>query len=433
MREISLQTRVSRLLIVFGLLVTLLVALVSVYVNERLERSVWHALLSAQAKPVETSDAATNAAADHGELRVYDAVGDTSQAQVPPQLRDLPAGFHDEVEFDGREHSVLVTDVDGNRRLLTYDTSINEGLEQSTWNLMLLFGAALAVGIWVTARFVAARAARSVLDLAAAVRGLPAQDHIPKLSHAYAVTEVSEIAVSINGLLDRIQGFVDREREFINAVSHELTTPIAVIAGATDVLTTMQRVPAECLPALRRIDATTRSMNDILKALLFLAREPRRAQRGDETCRLDQLLTELIELHGNDFPERRAALHVGVLQPVVVAVAPAPATIVLGNVIRNALQHSLAETIEIRLESDQFIVQDNGRGMSPEAISRAYSQRARAGTGDGGGLGLSIVQRVCSHLGWGFSIASFDAGGTVIRVELRDTVVNPRVMPASDA
>jgi len=427
MREVSLQTRVSRLLIVFGLLVTLVVALVSVYVNERLERSVWHALLSAEAKPDDTSDAA---GADHGELRVYEVGGDTTGQPAPPALRDLPPGFHDEVDFDGRELAVLVTDVDGKRRILTYDTSINEGLEQSTWNVMLLFGAALAIGIWVTARLVAARAARSVLDLAAAVRGLPAQDHIPKLGSAYAVKEVSEIAASVNGLLDRIQGFVEREREFINVVSHELTTPIAIITGAADVLTTRQGIPAECLPALRRIDTTARSMNDILKALLILAREPRRAQRGDETCDVDELVNELVELHGNEFPERRAALRVGVLQPVVVSVAPGPATIVIGNLIRNALQHSSADTIEIRLESNRFIVQDNGRGMSPDVISQTYSQRARVGAGHGSGLGLSIVQRVCSHLGWGFSIASFDAGGTVITVDFGATVMDARVMPA---
>jgi len=430
--EISLLTRVSRLLIVFGLSITVAVALVSAFVNERLERSVWHALLSTQAKQLQPPDGVAAAeSADHGQLRLYRPTGDAADAdRVPVQLRDLGPGFHDEIVFDGREHAVLVTDEGGQRRFLAYDTSINEGLEQSTWNLMLLVGLILAAGIWVTARVVATRTAQSVLDLAAAVRGLPAQDQIPKLGKAYPVKEVSDIAASIDGLLDRIQGFVEREREFVNAVSHELTTPIAVIAGAADVLMTMPRLPAECQPALRRINATTRSMHDILRALLFLAREPQQATRSDETCRVDQLLAELIEAQCADFPERRGALRIAATQTVVVAVAPGPATIVLGNLIRNALQHSLADTIEVRLESDRFIVRDNGRGMSADAVSRAYSKRARAGSTDtGGGLGLSIVQRVCSHLGWRLEIASFDAGGTVITVEFGETVANARGTP----
>lgn len=58
-------------------------------------------------------------------------------------------------------------------------------------------------------------------------------------------------------------------------------------------------------------------------------------------------------------------------------------------------------------------------------MSRAYAKRVRAGSADtAGGLGLSIVQRVCSHLGWRFNIGAFDAGGTVITVEFGATVMN---------
>lgn len=423
MHEISLRTRVSRLLIVFGLSITLVVALVSGYINERLERSVWHALLSTEASRLQSADSPGAAESqEHGQLHVY--ADDTEGGPVPVELRDLKPGFHDDVSFGGSEHAVLAVSDRGQRRFLTYDTTINERVEQSTWNVMLLFGALLAAGIWVTARVVAARTAHAVLDLAAAVRGLPAQDRIPKLDKAYPVKEVAEIAKSIDGLLDRIQGFIDRERAFVNALSHELTTPIAVIAGAVDVLTTMPRLPAECQPPLRRIDATARSMNDILKALLFLAREPRRVSSGGELTHVDRLLEELIDSECVDFPERRDALRIVATQPVVVHVAAGPATIVLGNLIRNALQHSLADTIEIRLESDRVIVQDNGRGMSADAISRAYSQRARAGSANsGGGLGLSIVQRVCAHIGWHLAIGTFDGGGTVITVEFGATVL----------
>ena len=155
-------------------------------------------------------------------------------------------------------------------------------------------------------------------------------------------------------------------------------------------------------------------MNDILKALLFLAREPRREAPDDERCRLDELLAELIESQPRDFTARaHQALRVVASEPVVAAVAPGPATIVLGNLIRNALQHSLADTIEIRLEADRFILRDNGRGMSrggdQPRVFRARSRRA--GVMRRGGLGLSIVQRVCTHIGWRLGIDSALDGG----------------------
>jgi signal transduction histidine kinase len=86
----------------------------------------------------------------------------------------------------------------------------------------------------------------------------------------------------------------------------------------------------------------------------------------------------------------------------------------------------LADTIEVWLKSDRFILRDNGRGMSAEAISRAYAQRVRAASSEtGGGLGLSIVHRVCTHIGWRLVIeSSSGGGGTSITVEFGATVVD---------
>jgi signal transduction histidine kinase len=429
MREVSLRAHVSRLLMVFGLAVTVSVALVSVFVNERLERSVWHTILSTEANQMQAVGGFdANESRNLGELRVYSLAAQSSDsAAVPWPLHDLAPGYHDGVDFDGSEHAVLVVDDGAKRRFLTYDTRGNEGLEQSTWNVMLLLSLMLGLGTWIIARVVAARAADSVLDLAAAVRGLPTHDRIPKLQKSYPVREVADIAASIDGLLDRIQGFVARERAFANALSHELTTPIAVIAGAVDVLKTRPNLPSACQPPLLRIEATARSMNDILKALLFLAREPEHPPSSDvEATNLCPLLTELIESYAAQFQDQAGRLHIVSAQAAFVAVPVSAATIVLGNLIRNALQHSLADSIEVWLKPDRFILRDNGRGMSAEAISRAYSERVRAGSPDaGGGLGLNIVQRVCNHIGWRFSIESAgEGGGTSITVEFGATVAS---------
>ncbi len=444
MREISLQTRVSRLLVAFGLGITLAVVLVGAYVNERLERSVWHAMLSSVASELITTELptmhlpttqgrrATAASSAHttGLLSVYSSGRPSASADdLPAPLAALKPGFHDGVMLDGHQHAVLVVDAGDERRYLSYDTSINEAVEQSVWNQVMAFGALLAILIWLVARFVAARAADSVLDLAASVRGLAAADRVPKLDKTYPVAEVSDIAASIDGLLERIGGFVERERAFINAVSHELTTPIAVISGAVDVLQNGPALPAQSAAPLQRIAATTHSMNDVLKALLFLAREPHPVpSTASEPWRLDRLLIQLVESHATDYPERGQSLRLVSVEPVSVEVPQTAALIVLNNLIRNALQHSMADSIEIRLDADRIVVCDNGRGMTAEAISRAYSQRARAGAADtGGGLGLSIVQRVCSHIGWQLTIESSDGSGTLITVALgAGTVPAPR-------
>ena len=74
MREISLRAHVSRLLLAFGLVITLAVASVSVFVNERLERSVWHAVLSSEANQMQLQgDFDAREVHGTGELRVLRA------------------------------------------------------------------------------------------------------------------------------------------------------------------------------------------------------------------------------------------------------------------------------------------------------------------------------------------------------------------------
>ncbi|MBA1392811.1 HAMP domain-containing protein, partial [Lactobacillus sp. XV13L] len=48
--------------------------------------------------------------------------------------------------------------------------------------------------------------------------------------------ELQELAVSFNQMLDRMQGYIDQQKEFVGDVSHELRTPVAVIEGHLNML-----------------------------------------------------------------------------------------------------------------------------------------------------------------------------------------------------
>src|SRR5690606_33694154 len=48
--------------------------------------------------------------------------------------------------------------------------------------------------------------------------------------------EIAIIADAVNDYLQRIDAYVERERAFINMASHELRTPIAIAAGAAEVV-----------------------------------------------------------------------------------------------------------------------------------------------------------------------------------------------------
>jgi signal transduction histidine kinase len=79
---------------------------------------------------------------------------------------------------------------------------------------------------------------------------------------------------------------------------------------------------------------------------------------------------------------------------------------VAGNLIRNAQEHSVGRRIEVRLEDDRLIVEDDGVGISGARTAPP-----------GRGVGLSLVQRLCTRFNWGLHIDSRPGEGT--RVEWR--------------
>lgn len=48
--------------------------------------------------------------------------------------------------------------------------------------------------------------------------------------------ELEELATSINQMLDRMQGYIEQQKQFVGDVSHELRTPVAVIEGHLNLL-----------------------------------------------------------------------------------------------------------------------------------------------------------------------------------------------------
>ncbi len=70
--------------------------------------------------------------------------------------------------------------------------------------------------------------------------------------------------------------------------------------------------------------------------------------------------------------------------------------------MRNALHYTQSGHVALTLSADGFVVEDSGIGIPAEfqdAVFQAFQRGAQAG-GEGKGVGLSLVQRICHLQGW---------------------------------
>lgn len=412
-----------RLLIGLFAYVALLSAAVGVHgwiVNERAEHLVWTTLLDSELDFV-LERLAREPGYRWGNTRSLAYYDSHDAGGLPDALRNVPTGVHDEVMLDGLPKVVLLRDVGDRRVGLALDIAEFEqremdlgiGVLGSALMMIALLGIAVALA--------ANRLVRPVTELATQIGRLRPDATGQRITVAgESNAEIESITTVLNDYLQRHERFVERERAFIDSASHELRTPISVIAGASAIaLQSSADVPA-IHGQLLRIQRTSREIEQLINLLLVLAKDPARLARAHDRVSLADLLPEIIEDHR--YLTRDKDLSITLVasgdQEVVAPLAIVQSAI--GNLLRNAIENSDRGTITVSLRSPATVViEDPGHGMSPEEIAAVYARLARGSSRDGTGIGLSFLSRLCEHLDWKLDIASTQGRGTIATLAMR--------------
>lgn len=413
----SLRRRLVQGLLAYAVLVSIAIYAYGFVVNEQAERVLWTALLESefdhildyhQQRPDEHW-------ADTETMHLY---GDESSAPLPRVLRDVAPGLYDEVVFADKRWVVLVRDVEGQRWALALDIEDLERREvyvaASVIAAMVLMVAVLGLAIgWGMDRLM-----RPLRSFAASLVALNPERLGERIRlDENASTELAVIADALNDFIARHERHVERERAFIDSVSHELRTPIAVMAGAAELVGQQSGVPEATRQQLARIRRTGHDIERLIALLLVLAKDPARLARSNDRIALDQLLPEIVDDYRAMAASKGLRL---VLEEVRACNIVAPLQVVqaaIGNLLRNAIENSDSGDVLIALDAGGSVrIDDPGRGMSPEEISRLYARMVRGDGREGGGIGLDLIARLCEHLGWQLKFESHRGDGTRTRL-----------------
>ena len=425
MSRTTLRSRIAVSLFAYSLVLAVAVLSVGYLVNEDVETVIWAAILEPAMDRHLAEEGRLAEPGRAGRIGTYSTrISDPWPDAMPVDLRGLTPGFHDEIWVAGREVAVLAREGSGWRDFVVVDITDLESSERSFVGL-LLGGALLATLLLVlTVHWFAGRLVRPVTQLARAVDELdPSVGGLRMPIPLAAADEVTVIGGAINRLLDRINGYVNRERKFIHTVSHELRTPIAVIAGAADVAATEATMPASAMKPLQRIRRATREIDHLIATLLILAKSPERLLEGATTFRLDELVREVVSDHEHLTRARSLELVADALEPVQLHTSERIAQIAISNLVRNAIEHSDMGVIRVSVSAAGVVaIQDPGHGMAADDISRLFTALARRGDDAvSHGIGLELIARICEHIGWTLDLQTQDQGTRAV-LDLRGSI-----------
>ncbi|SDX69834.1 Signal transduction histidine kinase [Lysobacter enzymogenes] len=405
----SLRQRILLGLFGYTALLSIAVVVQGFFVNEHAEHLVWTSLMNTEMDYfIERSRGDPDYRwSDTQALSLYD-----SATRPPPrELATLPPGVHDEVVVAGVEYVTLVRDVDGRRLILALDI---DDMEHREFDLALTIAASAITTLLLLCAVIGwgvHRLVRPLTNMAQRIGGLRPDRSGQRVDVPdSASSELVVIADAVNDYLQRNDRYVERERAFIDSASHELRTPISVIAGAAEIALDHNELPAGTRHQLNRIRRTSRDVEQLISLLLVLAKDPKRLSANSDRVALDHLLPEIVEDHRHLTRDKDLTLAIAPLPPCEI-LAPLPIVqAAIGNLLRNAIENSDRGEIAIRLLGDATVViEDPGHGMTPEEISAIYARVARGGR-EGGGIGLDLISRLCEHLGWSLRFDKAERG-----------------------
>jgi signal transduction histidine kinase len=336
--------------------------------------------------------------------------------QEQPEWYGLPDGIHtiNGTNPDGSPFSykLAVRKTPEAWFFLAYDMTQSKRGEKQFNNALIgvvaVFTAlSLLVGWWAASRVMS-----PVTELAQRLRTSGRSSQPEALATHFADDEVGQLAGALDDYATRLTEVVQRDREFNADVSHELRTPLAVIKGAVELLLTRPDVDDKTRARLQRIQRAEQQCTDLISALLLLSRN----ERGHGAADVARIAEKLLDAHRAQLGGKPLQLRMEGERGLVVDAPEAAVAVALGNLIGNAVKYTAQGEVVVRLLPDAAQVVDSGPGLTPEDAARLF-ERGYRGThaehSQGGGIGLSIVRRLCALYGWRVRVVPGDERGVV--------------------
>jgi signal transduction histidine kinase len=237
--------------------------------------------------------------------------------------------------------------------------------------------------------------------------------------------EIAQVADALNDMRTRIRDLIADRTRMLAAISHDLRTPL-----------TRMRLRAERVtdPPLR--EGMLKDLISVSRMLDETLRYLREDGKSEPMSRVD--LPSLLQTVCSDFADVGHDVAYNGPGRLPWTLRPRSLTRAIVNIVDNSVKHGSRKTIRLRDEKAAAVtieVADHGPGIPAELRGRVFepffkADEARAESGGGFGLGLSIAQEIVKRHGGEINLAQAKPTGLFVQIVL--PAQNETPSPASE-
>ena len=284
------------------------------------------------------------------------------------------------------------------------------------WLLLVLFG--FGIVFFTTRRMLTH--VRRISEAASRIGHSDLNTRVPTTERN---DEVAQLALTLNGMLDRIESSMHQLHTITDSLAHDLRSPLTAIRGKLEMSLSAATQIEQNEPIVSAIEELDR-LTDFLNKSLDVAEAKADALRLSRTeLDLDELLRVMIDLYEPSMSEKGTQLRLRSAGPLKIEADAGLIHRMIANLFDNELKHLPAGctvTIQLRVDDDTalLVFEDNGPGFAPEVRRHLFEGRVKGSGSNGHGLGLAFIDAVVRAHGGRVSALNRDEGGVYIAVVL---------------
>jgi signal transduction histidine kinase len=322
---------------------------------------------------------------------------------------------------DTRLYAVPI--ISGRRRLGTVVAAVGlapyEQTQQTALIASLALGGLLLILVALAVRWLLVASLRPVERMTRQAAEWSERDLGRRFGVGVPYDEVSELAATLDRLLERLAAGLRREQRFSAELSHELRTPLARVIAQAEVALRQQRRPAHYRETLVDVLRNAQQVSRIVDALVAAARHDSVVTRG--TADAQAVCEQALEAVGDLAAKRQLELlNAPPAQPLRLGLDADLAERILQPVVENACRYGRSR-VRIRLERDSarivYLVEDDGPGVSADEQESIFEPGIRGLAGHsnngagGAGLGLALARRLARSASGEIAVEAGPGGG----------------------
>ena len=264
----------------------------------------------------------------------------------------------------------------------------------------------------IGAFWISFKAAAPIDQMTKKAKEISAKNLNTRLPVPTAHDEIRELALTVNDLLDRLQGAFVSQEAFVSDASHQLKTPLAILKGELDWIKKESRSPQELSAFFESASQEINSLAKLVEELLILAR----VESGSAKLQLQKTRADEIAMDVVSRMKKHTLLKSKNMKIELQFQGDENSDYTINGdfeLVKNMLDNLVDNSIKYGKENGQTVVtvldegknlvlkvQDNGHGFPQNEADRLFSRFYRRSNSEtlsqqkGFGIGLSIVKKI---------------------------------------